>query len=40
MKLKDDEIECLKNEIQQLQQEIKKSTIERNKPDHEEANDR
>ncbi|CAH8453996.1 unnamed protein product [Schistosoma mattheei] len=40
LKLKDDEIECLKNEIQQLQQEIKKSTIERNKPDHEEANDR
>ncbi|KAH9595047.1 ATPdependent RNA helicase [Schistosoma haematobium] len=39
LKLKDDEIECLKNEIQQLQQEIKKSTIERNKPDHEEAND-
>ncbi|CAH8454670.1 unnamed protein product [Schistosoma intercalatum] len=40
LKLKDDEIECLKNEIQQLQQEIKKSTVERNKPDHEEANDR
>ncbi|CAH8456999.1 unnamed protein product [Schistosoma curassoni] len=40
LKLKDDEIECLKNEIKQLQQEIKKSTVERNKPDHEEANDR
>ncbi|CAH8457732.1 unnamed protein product [Schistosoma margrebowiei] len=40
LKLKDNEIECLKSEIQQLQQEIKKSPIERNKPDHEEANDR
>ncbi|CAH8468706.1 unnamed protein product [Schistosoma rodhaini] len=40
LKLKDDEIESLKNEIQQLQQEIKKSTIERIKPDNEEVNDR
>ncbi|CAH8464133.1 unnamed protein product [Schistosoma rodhaini] len=35
LKLKDDEIESLKNEIQQLQQEIRKSTIERIKPDNE-----
>ncbi|CAH8452420.1 unnamed protein product [Schistosoma turkestanicum] len=40
LKLKDDEVECLKNEIQQLQQEIKKLTIERNKSDNEEVNDR
>ncbi|CAH8464117.1 unnamed protein product [Schistosoma rodhaini] len=39
LKLKDDEIESLKNEIQQLQQEIRKSTIERIKPDNE-VNDR
>ncbi|KAH8853847.1 hypothetical protein KSF78_0001509 [Schistosoma japonicum] len=39
-KLKDKEIGCLKNEIQQLKQQITKQTIERNESDHKEVNDR
>ncbi|TNN14473.1 hypothetical protein EWB00_002117 [Schistosoma japonicum] len=39
-KLKDKEIGCLKNEIQQLKQQITKQTIEINESDHKEVNDR
>ncbi|KAK4472394.1 hypothetical protein MN116_003652 [Schistosoma mekongi] len=39
LKYKDEEIGCLKNEIQQLKQQITKQTIERNESNHKEHKD-